>query len=238
MSVEGNLFFGLVFYPSSWTFILFLSVESFITSLSPRNEIPRKHIKRASWDQRLRAYCVFLINIFPAIHVFAGDSAGSWLDTLEGRFLAQAERNVPIRSRNTRGLLASTSHPALLREPRRQVSETISKLEHRIMREDRKLVEKLCNVIAWPRFRRFYEVHYLMQVGYLLALVSVILHILDRQVEYTSRMDILWKSKLRVEQDEVETMRGINKILLENILPAHVADHFLATRTTQVGSRN
>jgi hypothetical protein len=86
--------------------------------------------------------------------------------------------------------------------------------------------------------RRFYGVHYLLQVGYLLALVSLILHILDRQVEYTSRTDILWKSKLRVEQDEVETMRGINKILLENILPAHVADHFLATRATQVSCRN
>ncbi|KAL6421842.1 hypothetical protein ACFW04_010981 [Cataglyphis niger] len=80
---------------------------------------------------------------------------------------------------------------------------------------------------------KFYGVHYLMQVGFLLALISLILHILDRQVEYTSRTDILWKSKLRVEQDEVETMRGINKILLENILPAHVADHFLATRATQ-----
>ncbi|XP_026826717.1 adenylate cyclase type 2 isoform X2 [Ooceraea biroi] len=80
---------------------------------------------------------------------------------------------------------------------------------------------------------KFYGVHYLMQVGYLLILVSLILHILDRQVEYTSRTDILWKSKLRVEQDEVETMRGINKILLENILPAHVADHFLATRASQ-----
>ncbi|XP_018045914.1 PREDICTED: adenylate cyclase type 2 isoform X1 [Atta colombica] len=80
---------------------------------------------------------------------------------------------------------------------------------------------------------KFYHIHYLIQVGYLLVLVSLILHILDRQVEYTSRMDILWKSKLRVEQDEVETMRGINKILLENILPAHVADHFLATRAMQ-----
>ncbi|EGI68055.1 ADCY2 cyclase, partial [Acromyrmex insinuator] len=80
---------------------------------------------------------------------------------------------------------------------------------------------------------KFHGVHYLIQVGYLLILVSLILHILDRQVEYTSRMDILWKSKLRVEQDEVETMRGINKILLENILPAHVADHFLATRAMQ-----
>lgn len=29
-------------------------------------------------------------------------------------------------------------------------------------------------------------------------------------------------------------MRGINKILLENILPAHVAEHFLATRANQV----
>ena len=28
-------------------------------------------------------------------------------------------------------------------------------------------------------------------------------------------------------------MRGINKILLENILPAHVAEHFLASRDTQ-----
>ncbi|XP_012285023.1 adenylate cyclase type 2 [Orussus abietinus] len=79
----------------------------------------------------------------------------------------------------------------------------------------------------------FSGVHYLGQIGYLLLLVASVLHVLDRQIEYTSRTDFLWKSKLRVEQDEVETMRGINKILLENILPAHVADHFLATRTNQ-----
>lgn len=58
-----------------------------------------------------------------------------------------------------------------------------------------------------------------------------LLHILDRQVEFTSRSDFLWKAKLRVEQDEVETMGGINKILLENILPAHVAQHFLLSCT-------
>lgn len=60
-----------------------------------------------------------------------------------------------------------------------------------------------------------------------LSIVLLILHVLDRQVEYSSRVDFLWKSKLKVEQEEVETMGGINKILLENILPAHVADHFL-----------
>ncbi|KAL9908021.1 adenylate cyclase type 2 Ac76E isoform 1-T4 [Glossina fuscipes fuscipes] len=61
----------------------------------------------------------------------------------------------------------------------------------------------------------------------LLLLVIAILHTLDRQGEYVARTDFLWKAKLKVEQEEVETMRGINKILLENILPAHVATHFL-----------
>lgn len=61
----------------------------------------------------------------------------------------------------------------------------------------------------------------------LLLLVVAVLHTLDRQGEYVARTDFLWKAKLKVEQEEVETMRGINKILLENILPAHVATHFL-----------
>lgn len=60
------------------------------------------------------------------------------------------------------------------------------------------------------------------------------LHVLDRQIEFTARTDFLWQTKLKVEQEEVETMRGINKILLENILPAHVAEHFLQERKTQV----
>ncbi|XP_026848993.1 adenylate cyclase type 2 [Drosophila persimilis] len=64
--------------------------------------------------------------------------------------------------------------------------------------------------------------------GFLLLMVVIlVLHTLDRQGEYVARTDFLWKAKLKVEQEEVETMRGINKILLENILPAHVATHFL-----------
>ncbi|XP_061386281.1 adenylate cyclase type 2 [Musca vetustissima] len=66
----------------------------------------------------------------------------------------------------------------------------------------------------------------------LLLLVVAVLHTLDRQGEYVARTDFLWKAKLKVEQEEVETMRGINKILLENILPAHVATHFLSQQNT------
>lgn len=46
----------------------------------------------------------------------------------------------------------------------------------------------------------------------LLLLVIIVLHTLDRQGEFVSRTDFLWKAKLKVEQEEVETMRGINKV--------------------------
>ncbi|XP_073947635.1 adenylate cyclase type 2 Ac76E isoform X2 [Choristoneura fumiferana] len=70
---------------------------------------------------------------------------------------------------------------------------------------------------------------YATKAGLVLVFVAALLHILDRQIEFTSRTDFLWKDKLKLEQEEVETMRGINKILLENILPAHVAQHFLTS---------
>lgn len=90
-------------------------------------------------------------------------------------------------------------------------------------------------------FHLFYDFHpdslsdlpWQLKIWLPLIVVVVLFHVLDRQIEFTSRTDFLWKAKLKVEQEEVETMRGINKILLENILPAHVAEHFLATRATQ-----
>ncbi len=59
------------------------------------------------------------------------------------------------------------------------------------------------------------------------ASLAALLHLLDRQAERTRRTDFLWRTKLSSEEEGVDTMRGINKILLENILPAHVAEHYL-----------
>ncbi|XP_014665401.1 PREDICTED: adenylate cyclase type 2-like [Priapulus caudatus] len=59
-------------------------------------------------------------------------------------------------------------------------------------------------------------------------LMFITLHVIDRKIEYTSRLDFLWKTKFQTEQEEVEMMGSVNKILLENILPAHVAAHFLS----------
>lgn len=43
--------------------------------------------------------------------------------------------------------------------------------------------------------------------------IAIVLHILDRQGDFVARTDFLWKAKLKTEQEEVETMRGINKVI-------------------------
>ena len=40
-------------------------------------------------------------------------------------------------------------------------------------------------------------------------------------------MDFLWRDKFKRECEEIETMENLNRVLLENVLPAHVAEHFL-----------
>lgn len=48
-------------------------------------------------------------------------------------------------------------------------------------------------------------------IFYLLT-IAIVLYILDRQGDFVARTDFLWKAKLKIEQEEVETMRGINKV--------------------------
>ncbi|XP_044298783.1 adenylate cyclase type 2 isoform X1 [Varanus komodoensis] len=61
-----------------------------------------------------------------------------------------------------------------------------------------------------------------------LFIFFVTLLVLSRQNEYYCRLDFLWKNKFKKEREEIETMENLNRLLLENVLPAHVAEHFLA----------
>ncbi|KAM9783326.1 adenylate cyclase type 2-like [Neosynchiropus ocellatus] len=61
-----------------------------------------------------------------------------------------------------------------------------------------------------------------------LFIFFVTLLVLARQNEYYCRLDFLWKNKFKRECEEIETMENLNRVLLENVLPAHVAEHFLA----------
>lgn len=54
------------------------------------------------------------------------------------------------------------------------------------------------------------------------------------QIDYYCRLDILWKKKFKKEHEEFETMENVNRLLLENVLPAHVAAHFIGDKLNEV----
>uniref|UniRef100_A0A671NU37 adenylate cyclase n=1 Tax=Sinocyclocheilus anshuiensis TaxID=1608454 RepID=A0A671NU37_9TELE len=60
-----------------------------------------------------------------------------------------------------------------------------------------------------------------------LFIFFITLLVLARQNEYYCRLDFLWRNKFKKECEEIETMENLNRVLLENVLPAHVAEHFL-----------
>lgn len=56
-----------------------------------------------------------------------------------------------------------------------------------------------------------------------------------RLVEVTSRLDFLWKKQAERELQDMQETRHNNTQLLKNILPDHVAKHFLnADRNSDV----
>ncbi|XP_068597370.1 adenylate cyclase type 7 [Brachionichthys hirsutus] len=60
-----------------------------------------------------------------------------------------------------------------------------------------------------------------------ITLFLVTMLIIAQQNEYCFRQDFLLKYKNRTEQDEIETRENLNRLLLENVLPAHVATLFV-----------
>lgn len=61
-----------------------------------------------------------------------------------------------------------------------------------------------------------------------------ICHACCPQIDYYCRLDCLWKKKFKKEQEEFETMENVNRLLLENVLPAHVAAHFIGDKLNEV----
>jgi len=57
-------------------------------------------------------------------------------------------------------------------------------------------------------------------------IIALMIH--GYQTESTYRLDFLWKLQASEEKEETEQLQAYNKKLLSNILPVHVADHFLS----------
>uniref|UniRef100_UPI003AB02961 adenylate cyclase type 8-like n=1 Tax=Centroberyx gerrardi TaxID=166262 RepID=UPI003AB02961 len=61
----------------------------------------------------------------------------------------------------------------------------------------------------------------------LMAMFVVAVVYNSRQLEATARLDFLWRLQARQEVEDMKELREHNEVLLFNILPAHVAQHFL-----------
>uniref|UniRef100_A0A8C1UF35 adenylate cyclase n=1 Tax=Cyprinus carpio TaxID=7962 RepID=A0A8C1UF35_CYPCA len=76
----------------------------------------------------------------------------------------------------------------------------------------------------------FHVLFYLRRKGVsvlLMAMFVVVVLYNSRQLETTARLDFLWRLQARQEVEDMKELREHNECLLYNILPAHVARHFL-----------
>ncbi|XP_074031127.1 adenylate cyclase type 6 isoform X2 [Leptinotarsa decemlineata] len=65
-------------------------------------------------------------------------------------------------------------------------------------------------------------INIIILVGFVIALI---LH--GQQTEATYRLDFVWKLQATEEKEDMEHLEAYNRKLLANILPVHVAEHFL-----------
>ncbi|KAM6250624.1 adenylate cyclase type 7 isoform 2-T3 [Spheniscus humboldti] len=66
-----------------------------------------------------------------------------------------------------------------------------------------------------------------------LVLFYITLILLAKQIGYYCRLDCLWKNKFKKEHEQFETMENVNRLLLENVLPAHVAAYFIGEKRNE-----
>ncbi|KAK3584553.1 hypothetical protein CHS0354_030558 [Potamilus streckersoni] len=72
--------------------------------------------------------------------------------------------------------------------------------------------------------------HLADRVSLFMTVLFITLIVIDRQVEYTNRLDFMWRQQCENEKEEVKVTAELNKMLLQNILPTHVADFYLCSK--------
>uniref|UniRef100_A0A8C3PT27 adenylate cyclase n=1 Tax=Calidris pygmaea TaxID=425635 RepID=A0A8C3PT27_9CHAR len=88
---------------------------------------------------------------------------------------------------------------------------------------DNKVSLRRCEIFVQPR----------IMTNLYLVLFYITLILLAKQIDYYCRLDCLWKNKFKKEHEQFETMENVNRLLLENVLPAHVAAYFIGEKRNE-----
>ncbi|TNN68649.1 Adenylate cyclase type 8 [Liparis tanakae] len=84
--------------------------------------------------------------------------------------------------------------------------------------------------LTLARHDTLHRSHYVRMKGIsilLMAMFMVAVFYNGRQWEATARLDFLWRLQAQQEVEDMRELREHNMCLLHNILPVHVARHFL-----------
>lgn len=84
------------------------------------------------------------------------------------------------------------------------------------------------DVIMRSESETYYGYKFIASVNLVATLIALI--IINRQFEKTSRRMFLWQGEVEKQKEQVADMRRKNEALLCNILPPHVATHFLGRK--------
>lgn len=83
----------------------------------------------------------------------------------------------------------------------------------------------MCVCVCVSCFRYDVPLHVTGPLIILHFVLAILLH--GRQVEWTARLDFLWNSQANDEKTEMLELQNSNRRILFNLLPSHVATHFL-----------
>ncbi|KAL5276779.1 ADCY1 family protein [Megaselia abdita] len=67
--------------------------------------------------------------------------------------------------------------------------------------------------------------HLISMARIIIFMIAILVH--GRLVEWTARLDFLWQLQASQEKKDMDVLQESNKRILHNLLPAHVASHFL-----------
>lgn len=94
-------------------------------------------------------------------------------------------------------------------------------LFYRLIYDANSMVNLIDN--EWNFFGRTPQISHV----YYVIIVTIILHLIDRQIEYILRLEFQWMSKLEYEKKEAIHLEKVNRLLLLNILPEHIVVRYM-----------
>ncbi|CAL1537656.1 unnamed protein product [Lymnaea stagnalis] len=203
----------------------------------------------------LSVLCIFLAAVYPMIEL-ATPNLKSCLTELYGNFSLHSVQVANI-TRDSRKTVCNPDSDTHFFPEQFLFSVVVAMLSTSVFLESSSLIKLILTLTIGGLFMLLMEVQFVMlylnrdyllmtdhgfepeaqgpwvplrwEAIVIIIMITLILFLHAQQVESTARLDFIWKIQAK-EKEEGENLREYNLKLLSNILPLHVAKHFLSMK--------